>query len=57
MIRESTLGTLKFNGELSNIRLNYPAKSCYLKIDIGGYFRCDTPKHFDLNGRHGVRAV
>lgn len=51
------MGILKFNGELSNIRLNYPAKSCYLKIDIGGYFRCDTPKHFDLNGRHGVRAV
>lgn len=47
-------GIMKFNSELSNIRLIHPATSCYLKIDIGGYYKCDTPKHFDLEGKHGV---
>ncbi|CAD8211639.1 unnamed protein product [Paramecium pentaurelia] len=47
------IGTMKFNSELFNIRLSHPSRSCHLKIDIGGYYKCDTPKHFDLEGKHG----
>lgn len=45
-----TTGVLKFNVELSNIKLKYNVKSCYLKINIADVYTINTPVHIDLNG-------